>query len=156
MSPRAQQKVYAETPFNKLKNLNEFNKQVITFDYKVGDHVRLVNTRTLFEKSSNFRRWSEQIYQVTEVWATNPPTYVVEQVTRGPSDGRENRRQYKWEMQRVYPPPHNETKAKEVEEQAEKQAEDVQVSPVPKQRKKRVKGLAPERVSTREKKPRTL
>jgi hypothetical protein len=130
----------------------EFNAQVIRFDFKVGDLVRLLNTRGMFEKSSNFRRWSDKVYRVTEVWANNPPTYTVVNKQTG---HKKFRRQYKWEMQRISSTSQDEESNKESQEEEEPEEEateetpeDVSVPPV-RGRRRREKGQAPTRRSTR-------
>jgi transposase InsO family protein len=153
MNEKQQEKLY-EIPFEDLTR-DEFNKQVIRFDFKVGDHVRLLNSRGMFEKSSNFRRWSDKVYRVTEVWATNPPTYTVKNIK---TNTEKYRRQYKWEMQRITYQ-HNENQNEEEvddddddapsekeDEEEEKPPTSVQVPPV---RQQRQKGQAPSRWSAR-------
>ena len=63
------------TPSTKLKVYGRL-KRTAKVHFKVGDHVRVSKTRTVFEKSYT-PNWSAEIFTVAQVQRTNPTTYLL-------------------------------------------------------------------------------
>jgi hypothetical protein len=113
-------KMYNGPEFESISKEEDLTKNDIKFEFKVGDYVRAVNSKSLFEKSTNFKRWSNQVYQITKLWPSKPPTYEIDSVSpilkvedknRSGENFRLARKHYKWELQKVGAPK-NETKQK--------------------------------------------
>jgi hypothetical protein len=109
--------MYEGPEFETITKEKDITRNDIKFEFKIGDFVRAVNAKTLFEKSTNFKRWSAQVYQIIELWPSNPPTYKIEVVEplvkiadkeRSSEKFRLARRHYKWELQKVKQPKHEE------------------------------------------------
>jgi hypothetical protein len=115
-------KMYDGPEFESITKEKDMKRNDIKFEFKIGDYVRAVNSKTLFEKSTNFKRWSDQVYKVFELWPSNPPTYKIEAVSpilkiddkkRSVETFRLARRHYKWELQKVSQPKNEENQTSE-------------------------------------------
>lgn len=58
----------------------------ITFNHKIGDYVRVVEDKKLFDKGSTVN-WRKEIYLIYQINATRPPTYKVKDL---------NEKEYDW------------------------------------------------------------
>ena len=68
-----------ENEFNVWKNLypNRYKKNNIAPKFSVGDEVRIIKKKKVFEKGYT-TRWTEEIFTIREIRETNPITYKLE------------------------------------------------------------------------------
>src|SRR6218665_2234257 len=59
-----------------LNSINNLNSKPIKPKFSVGDKVRITKKKTTFEKGYT-ARWSEEIFTVTKILYTDPPTYKI-------------------------------------------------------------------------------
>ena len=55
---------------------DDFDRRNIQHKFKVGDKVRITKKKSIFEKGYT-PRWTEEIFTVTELRYTDPPTYKI-------------------------------------------------------------------------------
>ena len=61
-----------------LNSINNLNSEPIKPKCSIGDKVRITKKKTTFEKGYMYTaRWSEEIFTVTKILYTDPPTYNI-------------------------------------------------------------------------------
>ena len=55
---------------------DEVDRGNIKHKFKVGDKVRITKKKSIFEKGYT-PRWTEEIFTITELQYTDPPTYKI-------------------------------------------------------------------------------
>ena len=77
MSPKdANMKKNKTTVWRNLNSINNLNFEPIKPKFSVGDKVRITKKKTTFEKGYT-PRWTEEVFTVTQVQYTDPPTYKI-------------------------------------------------------------------------------
>src|SRR6218665_3587117 len=77
MSPQeASMKKNKTLVWRNSNSINNLNSEPIKRKFSVGDKVRISKKKTTFEKGYT-ARWSEEIFTVTKILYTNPPTYKI-------------------------------------------------------------------------------
>ena len=64
-------------------NLKTGPEHIIKFKFKIGDYVRCVISKNLFEKGYTIN-WSDDIYLIEKQQVTDPPTYKIKTLTDQP------------------------------------------------------------------------
>jgi transposase-like protein len=112
-----------EKPFEKM-SLDDFKSVTVDFKFKIGDYVRLVEDKKLFQKSSTFKKWSDEIFVIDELCPTLPATYKVKRVNGNIIDWR----YYKEEIQKVKAPKVPEPKEKIIQKPIDKSPQKIRRS----------------------------
>src|SRR6218665_3258242 len=77
ISPKeASMKKKKATVWRNLNNINNLNPEPINPKFSVGDKVRITKKKTTFEKGYT-GLWTEEVFTVTQVQYTDPPTYKI-------------------------------------------------------------------------------
>src|SRR6218665_2428349 len=77
MSPKvAGMKKNKTIVWKNINSINNLNSEPIKHKFSVGDKVRITKKKTTFEKGYT-ARWSEEIFTVTKILYTDPPTYKI-------------------------------------------------------------------------------
>src|SRR6218665_1821487 len=77
MSPKdAGMKKNKTIVWRNLNSINNLNSEPIKPKFSVGDKVRITKKKTTFEKGYT-ARWTEEVFPVTQVQYTAPPTYKI-------------------------------------------------------------------------------
>ncbi len=103
--PRSEQanlreKLFGEIPFENM-TYDDFKNNVVRFEFKIGDYVRLKGERKKLQKATTTKQWTEPDYIVYELCPTIPPTY---KMFNYKTQKNEPGRFYKEEMQLVPKP----------------------------------------------------
>src|SRR6218665_163783 len=87
MSPKdASMKKNKTIVWRNLNSINNLNSEPIKHKFSVGDKVRITKKKTTFEKGYT-ARWSEEIFTVTKILYTDPPTYKISDYNGGEIQG---------------------------------------------------------------------
>src|SRR6218665_4020649 len=77
MSPKeASMKKNKTIVWRNLNSINNLNPETIKPKFSVGEKVRITKKKTTFEKDYT-PRWTEEVFTVTQVQYTDPPTYKI-------------------------------------------------------------------------------
>ena len=77
MSPKnASMKKNKTIVWRNLNSINNLNSEPIKPKFSVGDKVRITKKKTTFEKGYT-PRWTEEVFTVTQIQYTDPPTYKI-------------------------------------------------------------------------------
>ena len=81
---------------NNSKKINKKNKIPISYDFKIGDKVRISKFKKKFEKGYT-PNWTEEIFIIYAINMTNPVTYLIKDLNNNPIKGSF----YKQELQKT-------------------------------------------------------
>ena len=96
---KLREKMYNDIPFEDMSR-TDLKNSTVNFNFKIGDYVRVVKDKKLFQKSSTFQKWSNEIFLIDELCPTLPPTYKIKRIDGKTLDWR----YYKEELQISKPP----------------------------------------------------
>jgi hypothetical protein len=114
LSKASQKSIYRDVEEIEFENWEkeDYVQQLVKFKFKLGDYVRIMIEKNVFNKATGMKRWSDVLYQVVQLIPTIPPTYKVK-----PLDGEMNdKNYYKEDMQKVNAPEPVEIKTKIIEQ----------------------------------------